>query len=151
MIKRIIAMAAASLFSLNASAGYVQYLLVGDVDGDILMDDVTKQVLYYDVGNFHMKDKSDILHYAKLVSATTSFTGLGPTNLLMTNERAEFDWQLGRLLFSAVDPSIPDAFKFVLDAHVGAQPGGERERAGVGPRATRRGRRRAHAGARIWR
>jgi hypothetical protein len=48
---------------------------------------------------------------------------MGPTNLLMTNEWVENDWQLGRLLFSAVDPSDPDpdAFKYVLDAH--ASPG----------------------------
>lgn len=118
MIKKIIAMAATALVSLDASAGYIQYKLSGDISGTILMDDTTKQVLFYSVGNFHMQDKGDTFHYGKLVSATTSFTGMGPTNLLMTNEWVENDWQLGRLLFSEGEPGLPDTFRFVLDAHV---------------------------------
>ena len=46
---------------------------------------------------------------------------MGPTNLLMTNEWVEDEWQLGRLLFSAGDPAMPNTFNYVLDAH--ASPG----------------------------
>jgi hypothetical protein len=116
MIKKAIALAATALFSLNASAGYIQYSLQGDIGGVILMDDATKQVLFYSVGGFHMQDKGDNYHFGNLVSATTSFTGMGPTNLLMTNEWREDDWQLGRLLFSA--GSTPGTFNYVLNAHV---------------------------------
>lgn len=115
MIKQALALAATALFSLNASAGYVQYQLSGDAAGTILMDDTTKSVLFYSVGRFTMHDKTDIFHYGDVISATTSFTGMGPTNLLLWNEWVEDDFSIGRLLFS---DGAPGTFNWTLTADV---------------------------------
>jgi hypothetical protein len=119
MIKKMMALAATALFSVNASASYIQYELNGGAPGTILMDEATKQVLFYSVGAFHMSDIGDMYHYGSLVSATTSFKGMGPTNLLMIDSWIEDDWKLGRLLFSEGDADKPGTFNYVLDAHVG--------------------------------
>lgn len=122
MIKKMMAVAATALFSLNASAGYVQYELKGGVSGNILMDDATKQVVFYSFGsggrNFTMHDKQDIFHSGNLISATTSFTGMGPTNMLLWDDWDEGSRQIGRLLFSDGDPSQPNTFNYVLNSHV---------------------------------
>lgn len=123
MIKKILTLAAAALFSLDASASYIQYQLQGDAGGTILMDATTKVVLFYSIGGgvngYTMQHKNDAQHFGALISATTSFTGMGPTNMLMTNEWVDDYRQLGRLLFSAGDPSRPETFNYVLDSYVG--------------------------------
>jgi len=118
MMTKAMVLAAAALFCTNASAGYIEYKLTGGVGGTMLMDDATKQVLYYSVGNFKMHETAYPDHYAVLISATTSFTGMGPTNMLFVNEWFTNERQIGRLLFSEGDPQMPGTFNYVLDAHV---------------------------------
>ena len=122
MIKKTIVLAAATLFSLNASAGYIQYQLNGDSSGTVLMDDATKQVLFYSISGpglgFTMHDKQDHYHFGNLISATTSFTGMGPTNMLLWDDWEEGAYQLGRLMFSGGDPGRPGTFNYVLNSHV---------------------------------
>jgi hypothetical protein len=118
VIKKAMAFAVTAMFSLNASAAYVQYQLRGDASGTILMDDTTRSVLFYSVGRFTMHDSMDIFHYGDIISATTSFTGMGPTNLLMWNEWVEDDLSIGRLLFGAGDPGKPGTFNWSLSYDV---------------------------------
>jgi len=118
MMKKAIALAAAALFSTHASAGIIQYQLKGDISGAMLLDDTTKQVLYYSLGWFQMHHKSSDDHYAALISATTSFKGMGPTNMLLVNEWFTADRAIVRLLFSEGDPDMPGTFNYVLDAHI---------------------------------
>jgi hypothetical protein len=89
MIKSIIALAAGALFSVDASAGYVQYDLNGPLSGHVIQHDTDKSIAYFNldlsidgVGRpFRMwlapqaGDGSTQLTYA-----TTSFRGQGPTN-----------------------------------------------------------------------
>lgn len=122
MIKKTIVLAAATFFSLNASAGYIQYQLKGDSSGTLLMDATTKRVLFYSISSprlgFTMHDKQDYSHSGNLISATTSFMGMGPTNMLLWDDWEEGAYQLGRLMFSEGDPGRPGTFNYVLNSHV---------------------------------
>jgi len=65
-----------------------------------------------------MQRKSDSDHYGLLISATTSFQGMGPTNMLLVNEWFTADRAIVRLLFSEGDPDMPGTFNYVLNAHI---------------------------------
>lgn len=123
MIKKILALAAASLFSVNAVAGVIQYQLDGEVNGYMIIDDTTRAVLSYAFfdheKSFTMQYTYEQEHRGSLISATTSFRDLGPTNMLMTDEWIGSDRKLGRLLFSADDGGKPDTFDYVLDVYRG--------------------------------
>ena len=87
MFKKIIAAAAASLLSTAASAGYVQYNLDGSADGTLVIRDEDKSVAFFSistgVAGFTPQDVGDYYHTNYLIETTTSFTGLGPTNIYM--------------------------------------------------------------------
>lgn len=90
MIKSIIALAAGALFSMNASAGYVQYDLNGPLGGTIIQHDTDKSIAYFSVDLFldtvagrplRLNFKPQQSEGATQLSyATTSFRGPGPTN-----------------------------------------------------------------------
>jgi hypothetical protein len=119
MIKKIIVLAATALLSLNASAGYIQYDLRGGTSGTIIMDDTDKSVVFYGVGGFRMSDKGDYYHRSGLISATTSFTGMGPTNMLLWDEWVEDGKEIGRLMFRDGDADKPGTFNYTLSAVIG--------------------------------
>lgn len=123
MIKKLLALAAASLLSVNAGAGVIQYQLDGEVNGYMIIDDTSRAVLMYGLydhdKSFTMQYKWEDDHRSAIISATTSFKGMGPTNLLMTDEWMGADLRLGRLLFSEGDAGSPDTFKYVLDVYHG--------------------------------
>lgn len=123
MIKKFLALAAASLFSVNASAGVIEYHLDGEVNGYMIMDDATRAVLMYALydhdKSFTMQYTWETDHRSAIISATTSFKGMGPTNLLMTDEWIGADLRLGRLLFSEDDAGVAGTFDYVLDVYHG--------------------------------
>lgn len=122
MLKKILALAAASLFSANASASYIEYRLEGGVTGYIIMDASTRAVeryaLYDHDNSFTMQEKGDADHRSQVISATTSFRGMGPTNLLLKDEWIGSEWKIGRLMFSEGDAGSPGTFNFVLDSEM---------------------------------
>jgi hypothetical protein len=125
MIKKILALAATALFSMNASAGYIQYNLTGGlVDytgrGTIIMDDTDKSIVFYQMTGFHLAERGSPVQYSTLISATTSFTGMGPTNMLVRDEDVENGIVTGRIIFSA-DPNNAALFNYA--AHLTFDPG----------------------------
>lgn len=95
MIKTIIALAAGALFSLNASAGYVQYNLTGPVSGTFIQHDTDQSMAYFRFdlmmygprGSFRMglapqwSEGSTQLTYA-----STHFHGNGPSNFAIFSD-----------------------------------------------------------------
>jgi hypothetical protein len=127
MIKKLVALAATALFSMNASAGYIQYDLTGGLAdtmhgaGTLIINDTDKSVFFYRFSYFRLEEKMDGYHHGNLYSATTSFTGLGPTNMLLIDESVEDNTYTGRVLFSAGDPSKPGTFNYT--ASITVDPG----------------------------
>ena len=118
MIKKFLAFAAGTVFSLHASAGLVQYSFDGN-QGTMLVDSTTKAVVYYSFHGFAMQDPMDHYHNSGLVSATTSFMGLGPTNMLLFDEWIEDNKQWGRLMFREDDAGKPGVFDYTLSVDIG--------------------------------
>jgi hypothetical protein len=112
MIKKLIALAATVLFSVNASAGYVQYGLDGDLNGVMVQDDKTRAVIFYSFNNFQMHTKGDLYHNGSLISATTSFVGMGPTNMLLADEWIEDGYHIGHLMFR--NGATPNTFDYTM-------------------------------------
>jgi hypothetical protein len=97
MIKKVLALAAGALFSLNASAGYVQYNFNGPVTGFFVQHDDDQSIAYYafslpygtgpagnTVGNdFRPKAGSGS---DKITAATTYFRNNGPTNFTLFDD-----------------------------------------------------------------
>jgi hypothetical protein len=89
MIKKMMALAATTLFSLNASASYVQYDFSGPISGILIQHDDDQSIAYYGmlvpVSNF-LWDFGLSLHPLtgegsdRITSETTYFRNNGPTN-----------------------------------------------------------------------
>jgi len=105
MIKSILALAAGALFSMNASAGYVQYNLNGPLSGYIIQHDTDKSIAYFNLDlSIDGVGRPFLLWLApqtgdggtQLTYATTSFRGQGPTNFgVVSNFGADRDANLG--------------------------------------------------------
>jgi hypothetical protein len=89
MIKTIIALAASALFSLDASAGYVQYNLTGPVSGIIVQHDTDQTMALYSLfvdiegtwSPFRLQlSPQESEGATQLTYATTHFRGNGPSN-----------------------------------------------------------------------
>jgi hypothetical protein len=89
MIKTIIALAAGALFSMNASAGYVQFDLTGPVSGKFIQHDTDQSMAYFNLdvtidgtwAPFRMglaPQQSE--GSTQLTYATTHFRSNGPSN-----------------------------------------------------------------------
>lgn len=101
MIKKILTFAAGALLSLSASAGYVQYQINGlasypgypDDSGTLIIREEDKSVAFYSIFTdrdwFRVKERGDYYHHNILFETTTSFTGLGPTNMYMWDMQLE--------------------------------------------------------------
>lgn len=96
MIKKVIALAATAFFSLNASAGYVQYNFSGPVSGFFVQHDDDQTIAYYRfslpyghglygmVGGFFQPMFGDGVDTN--TAATTHFRRNGPTNFTVFND-----------------------------------------------------------------
>lgn len=97
MFKKSIVLAVAALFSLNASAGYVQYELSGPVSGHIIQRDDDQSIAYFSlhlqlVGlpmdhPFYLALNADQKGEGttSLTGATTYFRNNGPTNFSISS------------------------------------------------------------------
>lgn len=143
MIKKIIALAATSLLSLNASAGYVQYELSGLGGSPIfypggggrtlIIREEDKTVAYFslltDRDWFRPQERMDSYHINMVYETTTSFIGLGPTNMYMRDIQLEEYSKQMWLLFS--DGAAPGIFDFSM--RVQRQPGPQSPYPSLGP------------------
>ena len=131
MIKHLIALAAGALFSLNASAGYIQYELSGPGispygfgNSYLVIRDYDKSIAFYSIttayGRFAPSDRGESYLPNTLIETTTSFTGLGPTNMYARAiALEEYDSQIW-LLFSEGDTA--DTFNYSMRIHSTAGP-----------------------------
>ena len=127
MIKRLIAIAAGALFSLNASASYTQYTFGGanaNVRGFIIIRDEDKSVAMFDIytpiTRFTPQDRGDGYHINRLLETTTSFTGMGPTNMYMRDFTQEDYSSQMWMMFS--EGSTSESFNYSLRVLRGAGP-----------------------------
>jgi len=111
-MKKILALAVGALLSLNATAGYVQYELSGlpkayapiISTSTLVIRDEDKSIAFFAIATdrdyFRPADTGEYYHKNSLLETTTSFTGLGPTNMyfrdIMLEEHTKHVW----LLFS---------------------------------------------------
>lgn len=124
MISKIVTFAVGALLSLSASAGYVQYQLDGldsgpdypGGDGTIIIRDEDKSVAFFSIFTdrdwFRPHDKGEYYHQNRLLETTTSFTGLGPTNMFMWDMQLEEYTKQMWILFS--DGAAPGSFNLTL-------------------------------------
>jgi len=142
MFKKVLTLIAGSLLSLSASAGYVQYALYGlesgpgvpeDASSTIIIREEDKSVAYYSISTnrdwFRRQDRFDGYHQNRLIETTTSFIGLGPTNMYMWDMQPEEYTKQMWLLFS--HGAAPGEFAFTL--RVIARPGPQSVYPELGP------------------
>jgi len=127
MFKKVLALAATALFSMNASAGYLKYELTppsqyAPFGSYMIIRDQDKSVAYYSiatsVGQFYNQDIGDSWTRNSLIETTTSFTGYGPTNLYAYRFLSESNESRMWLMFSAGD--TPYTFNYSM--HVFDKP-----------------------------
>lgn len=127
MFKKVLALAATALFSMNASAGYLKYELTSPTQYSpfgsyMIIRDQDKSVAYYHiaggVAQFYTQDIGDSWHRNSLIETTTSFTGYGPTNLYAYSFLSESNESRMWLMFSAGDTA--DTFNYSM--HVTDKP-----------------------------
>jgi hypothetical protein len=124
MIKQIVALATGALLSFSASAGYVQYELTGlrstsnwipDGGRTIIIREEDKSVAFFSIAtdrDWFRPDEGDSYHQNWLIETTTSFTGLGPTNMYMRDlQQEEYSKQMW-ILFS--DSDVAGKFDFTM-------------------------------------
>lgn len=127
MFKKVLALAATALFSMNASAGYLKYELTppsqsGFGSSFVIIRDQDKSVAFYriqtGVAQFYTQDVGDSWTRNSLIETTTSFTGYGPTNLYAYNMVSESNESRMWLMFGAGDTA--DTFNYSM--HVFTKP-----------------------------
>lgn len=121
MFKKIFALAATTLFSMNASAGYLKYELTSSTpvsygSSYMIIRDQDKSVAYYHIatglGPFYNQDVGDSWIRNSLIETTTSFTGYGPTNLYAYRFINESNESRMWLMFGAGDTA--DTFNYSM-------------------------------------
>lgn len=107
-MKKLLAMAATALLSMNASAGYVQYDLTGPVFGRVIQHEDNGSIAYY---NLQVKAEkvpffttfSPLYDFANIDAVSTHFpNGSGPTNFAayVSGRLTEYYHQAISLTFS---------------------------------------------------
>lgn len=102
MLKKIIALAACALVSINASAGRVQYDLTGPVSGFFIQNDDDKSIEHYRLNvvaenvyaNFFVSGSFD-----NITGASTFFPGAGPTNFSIFDDLTDYYFETLSLSF----------------------------------------------------
>lgn len=92
MIKKLVVLAATALFSLNASAGYIQYNFSGGssggLEGYVVQHDTDQSIAFFDFDlyddnfgwNFRPQDSEGVV---RIVGDSTYFRQNGPTNFML--------------------------------------------------------------------
>lgn len=130
-MKKFFTFAASVLLSFNAYAGYVQYELSGLPEGwspsdrnTLVIRDEDKSVAFFSIATdrdyFRPQDRGDGYHKNRLLETTTSFTGLGPTNMYMRDIQLEEYTKQMWILFS--QGSAPGTYNFTMRVLTKAGP-----------------------------
>lgn len=93
MIKKLVALAATALFSMNASAGYVRYDLDGAVSGYFVQHDDDKSIAYYELEVMDTNVNARFFPsglFDNIIEASTFFTGAGPTNFRVYDDLTDY-------------------------------------------------------------
>lgn len=106
MIKKLVALTAALLFSLNASAGYVQYDFSGPLQGYVVQNDDDQSIAYYqfllplefDIDGTPFRSGFNVMPLLgegvnTITDESTYFRNNGPTNFTLVDEYT-FDQKL---------------------------------------------------------
>ena len=114
MIKKILALAAGAVFSMNASASYTQYTLSGPVSGIVFQNDTDKSVAMYDLyvnaEYVHAHFAASGIYDSISGPITNGFYGAGPTSFGAFDRVTEVYVSLIYLTFYGTDK--PDAFSY---------------------------------------
>lgn len=133
MMKKIVALVAGALLSLNATAGYVQYELSGlpkaffpiFTTSTLVIRDEDKSIAFFSITTdrdyFRPADNGDYYHKNSLLETTTSFIGLGPTNIYMRDIMLEEYTKQVWLLFS--EGSTTGTYDFTMRVVTKPGPG----------------------------
>jgi len=130
-MKKVFTFAASLLLSFNAYAGYTQYELSGLPAGPSILDsntvvirDEDKSIAFFSIVTgrdyFRPQARGESYHQNRLLETTTSFTGLGPTNMYMRDIQLEEYTKQMWLLFS--QGSTPGTYNFTLRVLTKAGP-----------------------------
>jgi len=132
-MKKLIALLAGALFSVNASAAFIQYTLYNSAGGTgniyypyastMVIRDDDKSVAFYSIssneGTFSSPD-AGYYHTNQLIESTTSFTGLGPTNIYMIDISQEEHRKQVWLMFS--EGETAGIFNYTMRVRTGDGP-----------------------------
>jgi hypothetical protein len=127
MLKKVLVLAAAALFSMNASAGYIQYNLsstgfFGSPSRMVIRDE-DKSIAFFSLwtneGIFYPYEPGSYQRDT-LLDATTTFHGLGPTNMRLLSVSPEEWTKWINLKFDYGDG--PENYIFRLDIHTEEGP-----------------------------
>ena len=104
MIKKLAALAATALLSMNATAGYVQYELSGAVSGHFIQHDTDKSIAYYELTVVDGDNTARFFpsgEFDNITAASTFFAGAGPTNFNVYDNLTDFYFSTLDLKFAA--------------------------------------------------
>ena len=129
MIKKLLALAATALLSTSASAGYIQYNLSSpglwnNSQNTVVIREEDKSIAFFslwtnDDGVFYPYEPGSYQR-TTLLNATTTFHGLGPTNMQLLSVSPEEWTKRINLKFDYGD--APDEYIFRLDIHTEEGP-----------------------------
>lgn len=95
MLKKFAALAAAALFSANASAGYIQYEFSGDdrLSGFFIQNEQDHSIAYYSLAinstQIYQSMQPSGEHYGNLLWAKARYNNQGPTRFAVFDARSE--------------------------------------------------------------
>jgi hypothetical protein len=108
MLKKIIALAATALFSLNASAGYVKYTFSGDISGYFIENDVDKSIIDF---GFLARGVANFEAPSNLYDQRSSFWDeFGPTNFSVYDSRTRDSINRITVYFDGMYSETPNNF-----------------------------------------
>jgi len=117
MIKKIIALAATALFSLNASAGYVRYTFSGDISGSFVQNDEDKSIIDY---GFVARGVASFEPFGSLYDQRSSFFGEpGPTNFSAIDRRSGDSINRITIYFDGMYSDTPNNFSAYYSVNIG--------------------------------
>jgi hypothetical protein len=120
MIKKIIALAATALFSLNASAGYVKYTFSGDLSGSFVQNDVDKSIIDYGFVARGVASFEPSFNYGGLYDQRSSFFDeFGPTNFSAFDRRSGDSISSITVYFDGMYSDTPNNFSAYYSVNIG--------------------------------
>lgn len=125
MLRKILALAVGTVFSLNASAGYIQYNLQSPhVSGFFIQNTDDKSVAFYflNVNGTHVSANfAPAFYFDNIENATSHFGSAGPTDFSVFDQKTEVYYSTLALHFG--DSAAPGAYSFTASYSQQPDPG----------------------------